>query len=236
MGSCLLTNRSIIGQGYKYAYYQLDYIESSGSQYINTTYVVPARITGTSITMNFMLTDTNIDKALFGYYSSSTSQAIVKTGSSAFLSRYIYLYWRNEVIDTSDLGNLNLNQQYLFETNLSYWKRNMSIDDIKYVESNNSMVNGSHSVPMYLFAYNNNGTAAGFSTIRLYSASLYNISQGLSDDDELTLQYSWVPAIRSSDNKTGLWATNTSEFFPNEGSTEFSYGEILNGLGDLIQA
>lgn len=220
MGNCLINHRR---KGKQYAYYQLDYIQSSGTQYIDTTYTKPSSNNGPLINMSFQFTDTSTStQALFGCYHSSTYQYRMYIGATT--ANKWYLRWRNSEYTSSTTWATNTT--YSLQAKLTRDDKYISIGGTKVV-NNTDYESNYPSLSMYLFADNNNGTAEQFSKIRLYSASLY-------DTTTSSLLYTWVPAIRASDNKTGLWATNTSTFFPNKATTEFSYGSQTGGLGDPI--
>lgn len=113
------------------------------------------------------------------------------------------------------------------ETNITVTGYNSSNTDYNLViDKNGAVINGTtvatfptstitNVYPMYIFACNTSGTASFLAAIKLYSFKLY---------DNNTLVRNLIPAKRNSDNVVGMYDTVTDTFFTNQGTGTFTAG------------
>ena len=148
-------------------------------------------------------------QGLFGCNHGSTYQLRQYIGATSDYKWY--LRWRNNEYTSQDTWSLNT--RYNLEAKLRRGDSYIKIDD-NYVIQGSDTANY-YSLPMYLFAINNNGTAENFSKIRLYSASLYQDS---------TLIREYIPVKRRSDNAVGLYDELNDVFYPSNGTEGFIAG------------
>ena len=183
-------------------YTQLEYIQSSGAQYINT-----------------------------GFNPKSTSRVVMEfeflknATASPFMSRDISN-------DTNMFGVFNINgrlrsdfntTKVSFSTGLSplqklIYDRNKNVCTIGTETITNA--NGTFSAPrpLFLFASDDSGTARFFTTGKFYSCQIY---------DNGTLIRDFVPCIAPTE-AVGLYDTVGAQFYANAGTGTFTAGpEIL---------
>lgn len=186
-------------------YKRLDYIESSGTQYINT-------LVNTNSTTNFEITFQSINVSasamLFGAQNSwgNTSNSVWQ--------------WPNTFsVYNNDLGTVIY---YDLSTNVHTLRKNgtsFKVDDNSYTISTSSFTSTN---PFYLFM-GYDGSLGGAHTReknnqRLYLCKIY---------DDATLVRDFVPSMRESDSAIGLYDLVNNVFYENSGTGTFTYGHIL---------
>lgn len=178
-------------------YTQLEYIQSSGSQYINTGFK-PNQDTKISITVDFPLSGTSW---LYGSRTSAGSNSLGFLCESG--SRYRFDY-------ASSVNALTVKPTGKF-----------TIDSDK----NKCYINGelvltatyttfASPVNMYIFNNNNNGSLSGGSSAKLYNCSIYNNG---------VLIRSFIPCKNAS-GTVGLYDSVNNQFYQNAGSGTFIAG------------
>ena len=186
-------------------YTELEYIQSSGSQYINTGFK-PNQDTKISITVDFPLSGTSW---LYGGRTSAGSNSL------GFLcedgSRYRFDY-------ASSVNALTVKPTGKF-----------TIDSDK----NKCYINGelvftatyktfTSPVNMYIFNNNNNGSLSGGSSAKLYNCSIYNNG---------VLIRSFIPCKNAS-GTVGLYDSINNQFYQNAGSGTFIAGPEISPIED----
>lgn len=186
-------------------YTQLEYIQSSGSQYINTGFK-PNQDTKISITVDFPLSGTTW---LYGGRASAGSNSL------GFLcedgSRYRFDY-------ASSITALTVKPTGKF-----------TIDSDK----NKCYINGelaftapyktfASPVNMYIFNNNNNGSLSGGSSAKLYNCSIY---------DNGVLIRSFIPCKNAS-GTVGLYDSVNNQFYKNAGRGTFIAGPEISPIED----
>lgn len=186
-------------------YTELEYIQSSGSQYINTGFK-PNQDTKISITVDFPLSRTTW---LYGGRTSAGSNSL------GFLcedgSRYRFDY-------ASSVNALTVKPTGKF-----------TIDSDK----NKCYINGelvftatyktfTSPVNMYIFNNNNNGSLSGGSSAKLYNCSIYNNG---------VLIRSFIPCKNAS-GTVGLYDSINNQFYQNAGSGTFIAGPEISPIED----
>ena len=186
-------------------YTELEYIQSSGSQYINTGFK-PNQDTKISITVDFPLSGT---AWLYGGRTSAGSNSL------GFLcedgSRYRFDY-------ASSVNALTVKPTGKF-----------TIDSDK----NKCYINGelvftatyktfTSPVNMYIFNNNNNGSLSGGSSAKLYNCSIY---------DNGVLIRSFIPCKNAS-GTVGLYDSINNQFYQNAGSGTFIAGPEISPIED----
>lgn len=184
-------------------YKQLEYIQSSGTQYINTAFKPKST---SRVVMDF---------------------EFLKNGTaSPFMSR-----------DLSG-GNINMfgvfnisgrlrsdfgTERSFFPTDLSplqkmTYERNKNVCTIALETVTNTASTFTATYPMFLMASNDSGSAAYFSTGKLYSCAIY---------DNGTLVRDFVPCKNASDT-VGLYDTVGRQFYANAGTGAFTAGPEIS--------
>lgn len=182
-------------------YTELEYIESTGTQYIDTGITITQNIgVYLDFVLNNAISSSNVG-SFFGGRDSTNSCWICsynryQTGSfdfgstkyEAFLvsGKRMQLELKEQTYTTSEGGNISL-PTTSFNTNLS----------------------------AYLFAVNNRGTAHEYANLRLYSSKLY---------DGSTVIRNFIPAKRISNSTIGLYDIVNDVFYTNAGTGTFTAG------------
>lgn len=178
-------------------YYLLPYIESSGSQFVNTS-INPDNDIEINIRFGSILDNDNNQHALFGVIGDSKSYSCVYVKST----------------DKLTFNFSNAGYQYSFDFPL------YEIYSIKYVDNdlyiNNSLIQSFNispftiDYPLYIFARNNSGTSDSRSKYKLYSLSLYDHS--LIDSEEVGYVRYYYPAKSKSSGIIGLYDAVSKTF------------------------
>ncbi len=195
-------------------YTRLEYIKSSGTQYINTgfkpnqnTRVVvdakPLSVTQAQLWCIFGVRTS----VFFELYKASTRNM-----------RLTFLYGSTY---TQGFDSLDYTKRQTFEIN----KNTATVDGTTLTYSAQTF---QQAYPLFLFASDNTGTAEGIAAAELYSAKVY---------DNGALIRDFIPCKNAS-GVIGLWDDVNSVFYQNAGSGTFDAGELpkahkicINGTG-----
>ena len=183
-------------------YTQLEYIESTGTQYIDTGFI-PNQDTRTVMTGKMPTTSAN--GSLFGVRTSSSSNMYTMTwvnSSSSFLSNY-------------GTGHTTIPFTANNEFSLDKNKNNTVFNGVTYSDTYESF-----TCPgaLYLFATNNNGSMLHYGLLCLYSCQIY---------DNGTLVRDFVPC-KNNGGVGGLYDVLNGVFYGNAGSGEFLLGKEID--------
>lgn len=199
-------------------YQEVEYIESTGTQYIDTGLVA-----NTNITYNFSFQVQNNSKAkLFGSRIGSFDSALA-------------VYFNNSGLFTLNYGNSYEEPQGTFTATKIIVKS--FIDDNRYkIYVNNQLglnfpiSQSFYSGNMYFGSYNNNGSPAVSSQteeLKLYYCKIY---------DNNTIVRDFIPCYRKSDNVIGLYDRANNAFYTNAGTGTFLKGaEVKRAVKDKAQ-
>lgn len=200
------------------SYLLLDYIESDGTQYINTGYVPSST---TKMVIDTQITTLDGTFQGHGAYSTINSTNWVFTPIGVNTADTII-----QVHGTSVSTSITITGQIGRYTAI--------LDSLNSFGSINSKTTSLNSmtypiVPIYLFARNVNGTALNFFKGRVYSSQIY---------DSGILVRDFVPAKRSSDGVLGLLDRVNGTFYTNQGTGTFSAGYLANEyyISDYLQS
>ena len=198
-------------------YTQVEYLESSGTQYIDTGIVLKSVATITTVGQTPQSVEGK-PNSFWGFMGTSTN-----------LPRWGWaIYQNNWLLDL----NTTVSSGVAFDTNKHTFVNycflrttgglllyNASVDgQVVYEEA--KQVSGvakytSNTLSAYLFARNNNNTAGNFLSCRIFS---YEIVQ-----DGIKV-LSLIPCRRNSDNVLGMYDTVTDTFLTNKGTGNFTAG------------
>lgn len=181
-------------------YTKLEYIESTGTQYIDTGF---APNQDTRCVCDISINDI------------SGLSNIIPYGSRTNASTYYYPIvatgkWAYAFGSKVATGNVNTSGRVLLDSNKNTLYAN---SDAVVVENN--LFSGSH--PIFLFALNDAGKAFGHASYKLYSCQIYN-------NDVLVRDF--VPAVRA-DGTVGLLDKQNDVFYENAGSGTFIAGPVV---------
>lgn len=196
-GAGIVPNSSGLPSGYT----QLEYIESTGTQYIDTNIIGNSNL---RIEASMQMTEARTWRWLFGSRIRANQAAIgLETGGSTTALRGEY---GNQTypydIDPTIILNINFNKNIC---NVNSISKTYSVETF---ESNCNLI---------IFARTDNGTISSFSYAKLYYFKIYN-------DDILTRNF--IPCKNSSD-EIGLYDVVSQSFFANSGTGVFVAGPEL---------
>ena len=197
-------------------YTEVEYIESTGTQYINTN-IIPTNTTGVEAKIT-ICTNNNKDNVFMGCREMSSGENrywidVDWTGSKAIIFGFNNNTSTNErySLNGSDVGKT-------FIISMNYMNdRTGKINGITYDTSISSKTLSSMSKPIYIFAGNRSGNAAYY-----YSGKLYNFK--ITDGTNVIKNF--VPCYRNSDNVAGLYDLVSNTFYTNQGTGNFIVGPI----------
>ena len=187
----------------------LDYIETSGTQYIDTG-MVPANLTNPIMELTLAYTNTNATQQSGAFDSVNHFKVGISGSGNAFLCQAA--------------GN---NTDTVFttppDTNKHTFVLNAGAGTCSFDNETNALTSVEYStIPVYIGTVNTNGVP---DTDRFSSARYYNFKMTSGGNVVMNL----VPARRNSDNVLGMYDTVTGQFFTNSGTGTFTGG---NATGD----
>lgn len=192
-------------------YRQLEYIDGTGTQYINTG-VCPTN--KTYCYLDFQpLTITLVGCEVIGSWWTGSPNYMTYSFSDAASANYsLYVY----------AGNYRQNYFQLTPDNSSFLARRHigEIDPINLIcridSYSHSLANSTYTsnYPIFLFGFNNQGTAGLRGSLRIYECKF--------SEDGVPIRH-YIPALRISDSKPGMYDIVNNQFYTNAGSGEFQY-------------
>ena len=191
---------------------KLEYIETSGGQYIDTGYIVNPN---TSLVMRCNVQAQYQFPAPFGVRASSGYQAFCYFARDNGASRAVISFGSGELRLSQPLAVYNNDIEITF-TNSTFTIKNVTTDELLVNSTFTQMGALSQTLSLYLFTLNESGHDIGsicWTNMKLYSCEIY-------EDETLVKSYlpmlddSMVPCLYESVNK---------ETFYNAGSGSFTY-------------
>ncbi len=191
-------------------YQEVDYIESTGTQYIDTAYI-PSNKTGLEIvaigispssfslsaggTWFFGARAGYLNRAFGSYYNPSEKKFYYAFGDTMLSASYTTLYENTKTIRVDATG-LYVDEKQILKVSASAFTAPVSL---------------------ILFGLNNNGTNISHTSYKVHCCKIW---------DNGTLVRDFIPCYRKSDGKVGMYDLVTDELYYNNGSGEFLYGEL----------
>lgn len=206
---CITANEGLLPA----AYQQVEYLESTGSQYIETGIVPTAggktvvehQFTGQQLQLPdntvFYIDNGAAENNAYGF--STAYYSHVKGYVCGWSSYSVIPYTsttQNTITITAGVFELNGNV-IVTKTGTYYWDKSIK-----------------------LFAWNRNGNIVVYGKVKVYRFTYYTSA---SDSKPA---HDYIPCYRKSDNKTGMYDLITKTFLTNSGTGEFTLGpnvEIL---------
>ena len=193
-------------------YTELEYIESTGSQYINTE-IGTSSITKTEVVGQF--TGLVSNTFIFGKTNNGTSrygwgEYIYPYGAA---NKFLWNYGGWGVVTNADLNKHTFG---IDTKNGLVYIDNTQFDTSQTSSSGANPAFVPDSLPIYLFARNSGGVV-GYAKAKIYSVKMWN-------NNELT--HDFVPAENSS-GVVGLYDTVNNRFYTNAGTGEFTPGPVV---------
>ena len=193
-------NSSILPKEYK----QIEYIEGTGTQYINTLYK-PSNYTKYEIECS--ITDLNSTiTGIIGSYSptSSLMRWLIYLNSNNYFSvGYGNTYYATDIIPVLENKYTLIQTKSDFIINNEIYKSYTPPQEKVFSKDYALIFSRTTIETVYL------------TKMKLYKCKIY-------DDEEIVRNF--IPCIRKEDNKPGLFDTINNEFYINNGTGEFLYG------------
>lgn len=186
-------------------YIELSYIQSGGSQYIDTEF----KPTGsTKVVCDFkMLNQGSSQQGVFGSRPGTSGRFTVFTGNTTADLQVDYNTEQTLASVSSSITGLNVNSRTTLEVSNSLVINGTTVKTV-------SAASFASTYNLFLFANNNVGTAQLPGSMKLYYCQIY---------DNGTLVRDFVPCI-NEDGEVGLYDRVNSKFYGNAGTGTFSAG------------
>lgn len=208
-----VTGKSILPTGYT----ALEYIEGTGTQYIDTSVRYTSNTQHATYDIDFQMTGfNNIGSGLWGAHGARTGTLWIRTNGLIAISMGA---------TTSNQTNIRIT----FDTN-----RHHAVFAAGLSETDNN-IGLLFDNTLYNTTYASSGDMLG-KNIRLFSSyrspsyyppaqmKVYNFKIYLDNE----LKFNGIPAKRNADNEIGIYDTVTNEFLTNAGTGEFIAGPVVN--------
>lgn len=198
-------------------YQQIEYIESTGTQYIDTgiktntttsryeTKINPSSVSGTMCIFGTRNNTTADQRAMNVFIIDGTFRLDWLSGNGSYTVR-----------------NISSNTEYA----ISITRGLATINNVNHTSRNTTSIDGSYT--FYVGSLNNAGSVypKGFSG-KIYYSKLYNNN---------ILVFDGVPCYRKSDNEIGMYDLVSNTFFTNAGTGKFNVGSVVSkkSVGDLV--
>lgn len=192
-------------------YQEVQYLQSSGTQFINTGFIFPSNLSRRIEIQYAMLSD--LTHTIGGTYNQQSGGASM-FGFPAYVES---------------------NGLYQLLTSAAYAQSRTSINTVMTVVFNNSshvvtengvsvlsLTSGLYdsSLPFFLFGINFDGSLAYGGSTRIYYFRYYENSTN-------TLLAEYIPCYRKSDSVAGFWDTVSETFLTNNGTGSFTVGPAV---------
>lgn len=189
-------------------YEELAYIESTGTQYIDTGIQLKPSL---KIKLEFKLIENNENKVPFGVSNPATYVIYTYQG-------YLCTYNNGTV---TNLASYNTNRNNL---TVDYSNKTYDYNGTTGILNGTS---GTSNNSLFIFARNTNGNATNLSKLTLWNVEIY-------DDDVLVRNF--IPARRKDSGAIGLLDIVTNTFYTNSGTGTFSYGLLADVTVDPVNS
>ena len=204
-----ISGNSVQG-GLPIEYRQVEYIESTGTQYIDTE-IMPNQNTGFDVEF--------LTKNKFNMTSGEFGSIFGAREGSSVNELQLSSYSRDEDKGLIRFGDRGRNAGLIENT-----KMQCSLKNKIYTNYNDVTINFTNDFAtpcsLTVFALNNNGTITQHGSVQIFSLKLYNLD---------TLIRDFVPCYRKSDGVIGLYDLVEQKFYTNQGTGNFIKGaEIIN--------
>lgn len=183
-------------------YQEVEYIESTGTQYIITD-IIPNNSIGVyaKVSTNDVVNNSNI------IGSKGTGDSRFFVGIKEETANYGW----NNFFKT----NLSVSPNVIYTIELNYYNSRVGVlnNEVGFTITNN--LSSKATRPVYIFAVNWEGTPNGKSIMKLYELKL---------TEGATIKHNFVPCYNINSGVIGLYDTVNDVFYTNAGSGEFLYG------------
>lgn len=188
-------------------YQRIAYIESDGSQYIDTGFV-PNQDTRIICEVARFTCSVNDEKYMYGSRSNNSNDQFSLSIKNESRTTEICITMGSSTISRNILSNISGHEVFEIDKNGAY---------------NQAVSSFSGIYPIYLFAMNDANVISGIANngSRIYSFQIF---------DNGTLVRDFIPSLRKSDSVVGLYDVVNGVFYTNSGTGKFLAGRNLNFL------
>ena len=191
------TKQKLLPDGYT----QVDYIESSGTQYIDTLYIPNSN---TKYDIKLSATQISSTSYFISAFDSTNRNNIYSPSNKRASAGYGSTYK-----NTDSYLSLNTIYNFVLDKNLFY------MDNELIATFNQSTFE--NTANCVIFAQNTGGSISNYSKIKLYHCKIYANNVLIRD---------FIPCYRNIDNEVGLYDLVNNVFYTNQGTGTFSYGTL----------
>lgn len=199
-------------------YKRLEYIQSTGTQYIDTGILGKG-----SLTFNFKYSSI-VTAGGLGVFGSRQEYGIKDLDYLHFYNNGGRFDYFGSHIDISSLGYNVIN---IIKTRIednSYIIEHYNVNNVLIETQTTTVSNNSSSLTLKLFGLDTNGTFQGNTNCKIYYFQIY---------DNGTLVRNFIPVLRKSDNEIGMLDLVEGKFYGNAGTGKFTAN--LDTMYALIQ-
>ena len=198
-------------------YTRVEYLESTGTQYIDT---------GINVNTTTSRYETKISPSLvsgtIGIFGTRNDVRADQSSMNVFIiDRDFRLDWLNGA-HTHFVRNISSDTEYT----ISITRGLATINNVNYTSGETTSIDGTYT--FYVGSFNNAGSvfSKGFSG-KIYYSKLYNNN---------ILVFDGVPCYRKSDNEIGMYDLVSNTFYTNAGTGTFNTGSVVpkKSVGDLV--
>lgn len=190
-------------------YQQVEYIESSGTQYINTNYIPKVNNVNLELDMAWAGNTLGAFETFMGFMKSTTENN-PRIGLHKYSSR---LMFGANAITTSEIAPVK-NERFIYRGDFTSGAQKLYKNGTQITTNGTTYDFSTNTCPVYIFArYCPN--SMNYSTMRVYRAKIY---------EGTTLKMDFIPCYRKSDSVIGLYELVNETFYTNAGSGTFIKG------------
>lgn len=218
-GALKVRNKSGLPIGYQ----RIEYLESTGTQYIDTGIVLKSEATIETVTE---LTQINWSAGPYSFWGFMATGTMPRWGWSVYQNR-----WLSDLNSTTQVYSPVVDRNKHTFTNTCYYNQGGNlvydsiVDSVSVYEGprrvDSTEYYTSNTLSAYIFARNNANVAGNFIGAKIYS---YKIIQ----DGILVLDL--IPCKRISDNVLGMYDLVSNTFLTNQGTDNFTAGDDVDDL------
>lgn len=208
-------------------YQQVEYIESTGTQYIDTGYI-PDNINGYKIECEVCPTELSNRYCILSGYNATNSISLEITQQNTARA---YFYYESASSLNKIFGTITSNKNTLI---IEYLNGRFTRTVNGETSSETINLLGTANESMYMFVDRQLRYSTFYKPLKMYKCKLYNNNYLIRD---------FVPCYRKSDNEVGLYDLVSNTFFTNSGTGTFNKGADtptpdipieIESVGDLI--
>jgi hypothetical protein len=190
-------------------YEELEYIQSTGTQYIDTGYIPKTTNCIVELDMAWTGTTASDFESFVGFMATGTTP---RNGIHKYTSYYMFGANNTIVSSTAPVSN----QRVIIRADFTSGNQKLIINNTQIASATNTYSFSGNTLSMYIFNRNYNGPN-NYSKMRLYKCRIYEGS---------TLVSYLIPCRRLSDSKVGVFDEVSKKFLTNKGTGEFTVGSV----------